>query len=501
MNEKKDFSDIGEKIRGAIQDAVETGDYGQLNHIVNDTVGSAMEEVRRQVNQVHDRLYRTGWDESEVDQEGNWRKAQNPQWERENGSGMDAVKSANAAQENETCDAAGSYNRNDTDYNHRYRSQKTGYQKSYQKVHYRTNTTYSSQKNGQYRTQNRSSTVSGTGYSVPKTAAKQNLPSRYFRKNGNVAGILYTVFGALGTGIFGFWTLVVLLFMVLTDSFGVTDVTSGLVLGVLTASCAAVLGKGCGIRARLRRAERYMQLLRDKMFMEIDDLAARAGLSIKKVKKDLRIMLQNGTFPEGHMDNQETVLVLKDELWDQYLTAQKGWEEKKRQEQEKVAAETGAEAVRADSTAEQQIEKEGRSYMEKLRKLNDEIPGEVISNKLYKLDDLLLRIFSVLREHPEKSQQMRKFMDYYLPTTVKLVEAYADFDRAGVQSDNILTAKTEIEKTMDTINQAFEKLLGDMYQDAAFEAAADARVLKTILAQDGYTKSEFTVKEETKGDD
>ena len=49
----------------------------------------------------------------------------------------------------------------------------------------------------------------------------------------------------------------------------------------------------------------------------------------------------------------------------------------------------------------------------------------------------------------------------------------------------------EIEKTMETINQAFGKLLDDMYQDAAFEAAADAKVLKTVLAQDGYMKSEF----------
>lgn len=94
----------------------------------------------------------------------------------------------------------------------------------------------------------------------------------------------------------------------------------------------------------------------------------------------------------------------------------------------------------------------------------------------------------MLREHPEKRPQMRKFMDYYLPTTVKLVESYADFDRAGVEGENIRIAKAEIEKAMDTINQAFEKLLDDLYRDAAFEAAADAKVLKTVLAQDGLAQ-------------
>lgn len=79
-------------------------------------------------------------------------------------------------------------------------------------------------------------------------------------------------------------------------------------------------------------------------------------------------------------------------------------------------------------------------------------------------------------------------MDYYLPTTVKLVESYADFERAGVDGENIRTAKAEIEKAMDTINQAFRKLLDDLYRDAAFEAAADAKVLKTVLAQDGFAQ-------------
>lgn len=134
--------------------------------------------------------------------------------------------------------------------------------------------------------------------------------------------------------------------------------------------------------------------------------------------------------------------------------------------------------------------------MDRLRQLNLEIAGETISNKLYQLDYLLQRIFAVLKEHPEKCPQMRKFMDYYLPTTVKLVESYADFDKAGIRGENIMSAKTEIEKTLDTINQAFAKLLDDMYQTAAFEAAADAKALKTILMQDGYMKSEFSERKE-----
>ena len=58
MNGRKDFSDIGERLRDALQDAVETGDFGHINAVVNDTVNSAMEEVRYQVNQVHEKISR-----------------------------------------------------------------------------------------------------------------------------------------------------------------------------------------------------------------------------------------------------------------------------------------------------------------------------------------------------------------------------------------------------------------------------------------------------------
>ncbi len=85
---------------------------------------------------------------------------------------------------------------------------------------------------------------------------------------------------------------------------------------------------------------------------------------------------------------------------------------------------------------------------------------------------------------------MRKFMDYYLPTTLKLVEAYAEFDGVQIQGENIKAAKLEIEKTMDTINRAFEKLLDDLFQDAAFDAATDAQVLQTLLAQEGLAADE-----------
>ena len=80
-------------------------------------------------------------------------------------------------------------------------------------------------------------------------------------------------------------------------------------------------------------------------------------------------------------------------------------------------------------------------------------------------------------------------MDYYLPVTLKLVGAYEEFDSLSVQGDDIVEAKNEIEKTLDTINNAFGELLERLFRDTAFDVTTDAQVLQTMLAKDGLTKT------------
>ena len=79
-------------------------------------------------------------------------------------------------------------------------------------------------------------------------------------------------------------------------------------------------------------------------------------------------------------------------------------------------------------------------------------------------------------------------MEYYLPTTIKLLQAYQDLDAQPVQGENIISSKKEIEKTLDTLNRAFEKLLDDLFQETAWDVSTDISVLHTMLAQEGLTE-------------
>ena len=120
--------------------------------------------------------------------------------------------------------------------------------------------------------------------------------------------------------------------------------------------------------------------------------------------------------------------------------------------------------------------------------MNDSIEGEVISAKLFQLENLLKEIFDRIKEHPEQMSQMQKFMNYYLPTTLKLVQAYSEFDSISAPGEDIISAKAEIEKTLDTINKAFVELLNNLFRDSVFDVTTDAQVLQTMLAKEGLTR-------------
>ena len=107
------------------------------------------------------------------------------------------------------------------------------------------------------------------------------------------------------------------------------------------------------------------------------------------------------------------------------------------------------------------------------------------------------RIFDRAETHPEIIPDLKKMMDYYLPMTVKLLNAYADMDAQPVQGETIRNSKREIEQTLDTLLLAFEKLLDDLFEDTAMDISSDISVLNTLLAQEGLTEDELTKMKKT----
>ena len=112
------------------------------------------------------------------------------------------------------------------------------------------------------------------------------------------------------------------------------------------------------------------------------------------------------------------------------------------------------------------------------------------------MEDLTSRIFQAVQEKPEKEPQIKSFMSYYLPTTLKLLRSYADFEKSGASGDNISSAKAEIERILDTLVDGFRKQLDKLYESEAMDISSDIDVLETMLRRDGLTGdgSAFNVK-------
>lgn len=309
------------------------------------------------------------------------------------------------------------------------------------------------------------------------------------KRVGSVAGVLYKVFGGIGMGIGGLGLL---------GSLAIWEVPAMMVGALIMSISFGMIQLGCSKHHRLKRADRYIQLCGSKMYGEIEQLAAGIQKGRGWVLRDIRRMLQLGIFPQGHLDGQGTTFMLNDVIYKQYQDAERARQIREREalpmqeERPMTPGELVEQEQRAQMQELNQMVAEGMECIRKLRDMNDAIEGEVISAKLYRLENLLKEIFDRVREYPDQMSQMHKLMDYYLPTTLKLVEAYQEFDEVSVPGEDILSAKAQIEKTLDTINAAFTELLNNLFRNRVFDVTTDAQVLETMLVQEGLARESIS---------
>lgn len=256
--------------------------------------------------------------------------------------------------------------------------------------------------------------------------------------------------------------------------------------GLFTLIFAAMALTGTRMTCSVSRFRKYVKLLGSREYCDIKELAQNTGRSVKSVVKDLKKMIKKGWFCQGHLDEQETCLMVSDRSYHQYTELMERTRREK-EEQDAAARKRQQEYSRLSPEVQKVIEA-GDEYVRKIRAANDAIPGEEISAKIYRMEMLVDRIFDRVEQKPDTVDDIRRLMEYYLPITIKLLEAYEELDAQPVQGENIISSKQEIEKTLDTLNTAFEKLLDDMFQDTAWDLSSDISVLNTMLAQEGLTE-------------
>lgn len=417
---KNDFWDV-------VQDAVNSGNYQQLNQQVKSTIDDTVDGIRKGMQSVGGEV------QKEVKNAGD-------EFRREMKNAKTEWKQA---------------------------WQKSGYGAGYQKSQEPAYQPGKRQENRQADSETR-----------PQAAA-------VYRKNppGKVSGVVLAITGYSLTGIFVLSAIICGIVMAWWPTLPATILTvlmTGLAVGFLGMGIA-----GTVVRKRAVRFQEYVKQIGNRTYCTIEELSQKTGRGRAKVLRDLKKMIEKKMFLQGHLDQQETCVIVTNETYQQYLDTQE--QAKLRESQQKEL-----DAQRAQLPEEcQKILEEGRAYIQYIQKCNDEIPGADMSQKLDRLKVIITRIFEEVGKNPALASDLRKFMNYYLPTTKKLIDVYREMDKETIISENVTKTKREIEDTIDTINQAFENLLNSFFEEKALDVSSDISVLHTMLAQEGLTERDF----------
>jgi len=131
--------------------------------------------------------------------------------------------------------------------------------------------------------------------------------------------------------------------------------------------------------------------------------------------------------------------------------------------------------------------KQGRQSVKRIQEINDDIPDFKISAQLKQIEILTASVIDQVEKKEDKLKQVRQFMNYYLPTTIKLLEQYVQLQNVGLKGENISSAMTRIEEMLDKVIVAFQKQLDSLFERDVVDITADIQVMEQMMASQGLT--------------
>ena len=294
-----------------------------------------------------------------------------------------------------------------------------------------------------------SQTYSYAGTGAPKAAKKGK------KVRGGTALVVLGIILACGCGLPALITLIV------------GAPIGFFVLMIFVLAGLGMLGGGIGLNRRKERCLNYLAYIGTNRAVNLAHMAASFDVSVKTLCKDLRWMLSKGVLPTGYLDLAAGKLFLTEEGY---------------RAPEPEAAPTPEEQTRQDD-----------DILREIRRVNDDIPDEEMSAKIDRIEEITGKILAYQKAHPDRSSQLRSFLNYYLPTTLKILRAYAQLDAQGIEGENISAAKARIEGMMDQVVAGFEKQLDKLFQDQAMDISSDVQVLENMLKKDGLSDDQQNI--------
>ncbi len=253
-----------------------------------------------------------------------------------------------------------------------------------------------------------------------------------------------------------------------------------LAIGAISSFAAGFVLERWGKLAKNRalRYKKYLRELGNNTVVTIDDLCSCAAVEPETVIKDLTYFIKKDYFKEARLVENNSIFILDKKTYEVYKNNYKDVYLGNKNEE-------NLEEGKVDSALEI-----GKSYITEIAAYLPRLP-ENIQTDVTKLLSIVREIFKQIKKDPERIEELSKFMDYYLPTTVSLLKRYNEFSESEVVTESQKNSMKEIEKTISTIDEAFLKLLNEIYGNVAMDINSDITVLTTMLKQEGLLDNDF----------
>lgn len=255
-------------------------------------------------------------------------------------------------------------------------------------------------------------------------------------------------------------------------SFGLSELSGLLVLLFLAAACGVP-----SLHFKKQHDERNVirSIIGKRETILLSQLVSAADMKPKKLRKALQSMINKGEFGE-----------------EAYIDLSSGRFMRHPDEMEEMLRQAAEMPAEPEPATEAEGPDNFRAIILQIRKRNDDIKDYAVSERIYRIEEHTQNIFDYVTAHPEAMPQIRSFMNYYLPTTLKLLDSYSRIEQMGVAGENMKKSKENIEQILDALVVGFEQQVDKLFANESIDISSEISVLETMMKQDGLDgRSDF----------
>lgn len=234
---------------------------------------------------------------------------------------------------------------------------------------------------------------------------------------------------------------------------------------------------------------RFLRELGHNTVIPIRDLASSVQKSEEDTIKELLYMMNKGYFKQARIVENNSLFLLDIPTFKLYKNQKNQMPNLSHEENKKIAQDT---STKTSKDKAEEIIKISSKEITSINLSISRIKNRNFLEKVIEIKKTIENITNIIKRYPEKAYVLDKFIEYYLPTTVKLIDAYTEYEIMESNDSKIKNSLAEIESSIEIINEAFEKIQLELMEDRTMDIKTDIDTMKILLNQEGYLEKDWS---------